>query len=117
MQSGFGLWLARRGPHAGVRVHWPISATPLGRPTWPGSRGAPSRSRPKFVGDTANTVARLSGVAAAGEVVLSQAVVDDIGLDPSTLRHEVLQLKGKAEPFNAGVWSVDDPDPLTLDVV
>jgi adenylate cyclase len=64
------------------------------------------------VGDIANTVARLSASAAAGEVVLSQAVLDDVGVDSSGLEHRLLDLKGKAEPFEAWVWQVGDPDPI-----
>jgi adenylate cyclase len=57
------------------------------------------------LGDTANTTARLSAAAAPGEVVLSQAVAEETGIDMSTLEHRLLDLKGKAEPFEAWVWS------------
>jgi adenylate cyclase len=56
------------------------------------------------VGDTPNTTARLSAAALAGEVVMSQAIVDQIGVDTARLEHRLLTLKGKAEPFPAWVW-------------
>lgn len=68
------------------------------------------------LGDTANTVARLSSAAAAGEVVMSGAVVDEIGIDSSTLEHRLLDLKGKAGSFDGWVWRVGDPEPAQISV-
>lgn len=66
------------------------------------------------VGDTANTVARLSDAAAAGEVVASQAVVNQAGADPAVFDHRSFTLKGKAEPVEAWVWAAEpvDTDPF-----
>jgi adenylate cyclase len=91
---------------AGVGVHTGVA--------YVGVVGEPGSRDFTVVGDTANTVARLSAAASAGEVVLSQAVVDEIGLDSGTLEHRLLDLKGKSEPFSAWVWSVGSPDPLSV---
>lgn len=88
---------------AGVGVHTGVA--------YVGVVGEPGSRDFTVVGDTANTVARLSAAAAAGEVVLSQAVVDEIGLDSSALEHRRLDLKGKSDPFDAWVWSAGSPDP------
>jgi adenylate cyclase len=95
---------AGEGFPAGVGVHTGIA--------YVGVVGAPGSRDFTVVGDTANSVARLSASAAAGEVVLSQAVLDDVGVDSSGLEHRLLDLKGKAEPFDAWVWRVGDPDPI-----
>ena len=42
---------------------------------------------------------------------MSQAVVDETGIDSSTLDHRLLELKGKADTFDAWVWKVGDPEP------
>jgi adenylate cyclase len=91
---------------AGVGVHTGIA--------YVGVVGEPGSRDFTVLGDTANTVARLSGEAAAGEVVMSRAVIDETGVDPSALEHRTVALKGKAEPLDVWVWSVGDPSPLTV---
>lgn len=93
---------------AGAGVHTGVA--------YVGVVGEPGSRDFTVLGDTPNTVARLSAEAAAGEVVMSHAVVDEIGLDSSTLEHRVLELKGKAESFDAWVWRVGDPEPGRVSV-
>lgn len=89
---------------AGAGVHTGVA--------YVGVVGEPGSRDFTVLGDTANTVARLSAAAGAGEVVISQAVVEEAGIDSSTLDHRLLDLKGKAEPFDAWVWRVGDPEPV-----
>lgn len=96
VDDGFGF-------PAGAGVHTGIA--------YVGVVGEPGSRDFTVLGDTANTVARLSAAADAGEVVMSQAVVDDVGLDSTTLEHRLLDLKGKADSFDAWVWKVGDPEP------
>jgi adenylate cyclase len=93
---------------AGVGIH--TGEAYVGVVGHPGSRDF------TVVGDTANTVARLSDAAAAGEVVVSQAALNGAAADPSSFEHRSLTLKGKAEPFDAWVWKAqsDKPDPLGI---
>jgi adenylate cyclase len=88
---------------AGVGVHTGVA--------YVGVVGEPGSRDFTVLGDTANTVARLSAEAAAGEVVISQAVVDETGIETSALDHRQLDLKGKTEAFEAWVWGVGDPEP------
>lgn len=94
---------AGTGFPAGVGVHTGIA--------YVGVVGEPGSRDFTVLGDTANTAARLSGEAAAGEVVMSGAVVEGTGVDAEALEHRVLQLKGKSEPFDAWVWRVGNPAP------
>jgi adenylate cyclase len=55
------------------------------------------------IGDVVNTAARLQGVAAAGEAVLSQRVCAVAGGEPTGCVERTFELKGKAEPERAFV--------------
>lgn len=77
--------------------------------------GEPGARDFTVVGDTANTTARLSAGAAPGEVVLSQALIEATGMETASLQRRSLQLKGKAEPFDAWIWTTDAPTPVDLD--
>ena len=50
------------------------------------------------LGDTVNTAARLQAEAKAGEVVLSEAIFQDVADEYPDLERRTLTLKGKAEP-------------------
>ena len=54
------------------------------------------------LGDTPNTVARISSAANAGEIAISEQIANHANVDTSTLQHRVLDLKGKSEPVP--VW-------------
>jgi adenylate cyclase len=60
------------------------------------------------LGDTPNTVARLSSAAGAGELVMSEAAATAAGVETTSLEHLTLDLKGKAEPFPAWIEKVAD---------
>jgi adenylate cyclase len=55
------------------------------------------------LGDTANTGARLSSLARAGEVLVSQAAAEAAGLDRAGIEMRKLALKGRTEPVEAWV--------------
>jgi adenylate cyclase len=58
------------------------------------------------LGDAANTVARLASVAAAGEIIVSEAC-SHAGLSlGDEHEHRELELKGRAEPLQARVMKV-----------
>ena len=94
---------ADHGFPAGVGVHTGIA--------YVGVVGEPGARDFTVLGDTANTTARLSSAAAAGEVVFSQAVADAVHVDTSTLEQRSLELKGKTNPTVAWAWRVGDEVP------
>jgi len=90
-----GPWLA-----LGVGVHTGS--------TFMGSVGTDKGLRDITVlGDTANTTARLSSVAAAGEILISDAACARSGIDVSGLEARTLELKGRAQPIDVHVTRVD----------
>jgi adenylate cyclase len=55
------------------------------------------------VGDTVNTAARLDGVAAAGEILVSESTAAAAGLDTSGLERRSLELRGREQAVDAWV--------------
>ena len=51
------------------------------------------------LGDTVNTGARLQAEARPGEIVLSEAIYQEVAGRLPELEQRVLELRGKAEPF------------------
>jgi adenylate cyclase len=60
------------------------------------------------LGDPVNTAARLSGAAAAGEILIAESTAQSAGIDPRGLEHRELQLKGKTEAVGAYVLHATD---------
>jgi adenylate cyclase len=58
------------------------------------------------LGDAVNVAARLASQAAAGEIVLSQSTVEKAGLVTASLELRTLDLKGKTEPVDVWVMTV-----------
>ena len=58
---------------------------------------------PPAVGDTINTVARLTAVAGIGEILISAAAATAAGLDTSRLERRTLELRGREETVDAWV--------------
>jgi len=58
------------------------------------------------LGDAANTAARLSSSARAGEILISENALIDI-LDPAKLETRLLELKGKSQPVKVFVLDVN----------
>jgi adenylate cyclase len=54
------------------------------------------------VGDTVNTAARLTSMAKAGEIVMSDATAKAAGLDTSSLEQRTLDLRGREQSVD--VW-------------
>jgi adenylate cyclase len=59
------------------------------------------------LGDAANICARLASVAGSGEVFISEESYTAAGLDPSKMDERQLQLKGRTQPVNVRVLSVN----------
>jgi len=86
----------------GVGVHTGV--------TFMGTVGTDSGMRDLTVlGDSVNTTARLSSVAAGGEILISEVACAHAGIDVSELEARTLQLKGRAEPIDVRVTRVDTP--------
>ncbi len=58
------------------------------------------------IGEEVNTAARLASKAAAGEIILSEAVLTQADMDISKLEARNLELKGISEPFAVRVMQV-----------
>ncbi len=61
------------------------------------------------LGDAVNTTARLASSAAAGEILVSEAVCDAAGLGSAQFEERTLTLKGKQEPFRVRVLRAEEP--------
>lgn len=61
------------------------------------------------LGDAPNATARLSSLAAGGEILVSEAAAEQVKLNVSGLEHRTLELKGRAEPMGVYVLYVDTP--------
>jgi len=82
--------------------------------TFMGSVGSDTGLRDITVlGDAPNVAARLSSMAAAGEILISDAASARAGLDVSALEARTLNLKGRAEPIDVHVTRVDSPERST----
>ena len=64
------------------------------------------------LGDAVNVAARLSSVAAAGEVLVSEEAYRQAGLDLGETELRRLELKGKSEPIDVRVLRVGASTPL-----
>jgi adenylate cyclase len=71
-----------------------------------GSIGKGHDTEMTAMGDVVNTTARLSSVAAAGEILVTAATTRIAGLSADALEHRSLPLKGKREPTEVVVLGV-----------
>jgi adenylate cyclase len=55
------------------------------------------------LGDDINTSARLADAAGEGEILASNQLIEEIGLDTQGLEHRTLELKGKSTPLEVAV--------------
>ena len=80
--------------------------------TFMGTVGTDSGMRDFTVlGDSANTTARLSSVAAAGEILVSVAACAHACIEATGVEARTLQLKGRLEPIDVHVVHVDSHLP------
>ncbi len=68
------------------------------------------------LGDAVNTTARLASSAAAGEILVSEAVCDAAGLGSAQFEERTLTLKGKQEPFRVRVLRAKEPFSILWDL-
>ena len=61
------------------------------------------------LGDVVNTTARLSGAAADGEILVSDATAEAAHIPTAALEHRWLDLKGKSGPVGAFVLHLSEP--------
>ncbi len=59
------------------------------------------------LGDAVNVAARLASMAATGEIVLSESTVHKAAIDITHLEHRTLELKGKSEPEDVWVMTLE----------
>ncbi len=59
------------------------------------------------LGDEVNVAARLASNAAAGEIMLTESTVAGAGLDAAGLEKRTLDLKGKSEPMDVWVMTLE----------
>lgn len=71
-----------------------------------GSIGEGHDTEMTAMGDVVNTTARLSSVAAAGEILVTATAAASAGLSGDTLERRSLPLKGKSEPTDVLVLKV-----------
>jgi adenylate cyclase len=99
--------LLRATGHADPDGPWvPIGAGVNTATTWFGAVGQGPHVELTAVGDAMNTTARLSSVAAAGEILVTTAAAAAAGLDPSLERRR-LELKGKHQATEVVTLRVD----------
>jgi adenylate cyclase len=99
--------LLRATGHADPDGPWvPIGAGVNTATTWFGAVGRGPHVELTAVGDAMNTTARLSSVAAAGEILVTTAAAAAAGLDPSLERRR-LELKGKHQATEVVTLRVD----------
>lgn len=60
------------------------------------------------LGDAVNVAACLASQAAAGEIVLSESTVQQAEVDTSNLERRQVALKGKKEPMDVWVMTVEN---------
>ena len=65
------------------------------------------------LGDTVNAAARIAGMAAAGELLVSETTAEAAGLDTSSLERRTLELRGREQPVDVWVSSARQPVAVT----
>jgi len=89
--------------HGGARL--PVGVGVHSGPAFVGVMGTTQGGALDFtgVGDTVNIAARLGSVAAAGELLVSEASARQAGIDTAGLERRHLELKGREEPVEVVV--------------
>ncbi len=99
--------LLRRTGHEEADGPWvPIGVGVNTGTAYVGSIGEGPDTEMTAMGDVVNTTARLSSVAAVGEILVTAAAAASAGLSADTLERRSLPLKGKSEPTDVLVLKV-----------
>jgi adenylate cyclase len=64
------------------------------------------------LGDTVNAASRIAGMAAAGELLVSEMTADAAGLETQGLERRTLELRGREQPVD--VWVAAAPRPADV---
>jgi adenylate cyclase len=64
------------------------------------------------LGDTVNAASRISGMAGAGELLVSEMTAEAAGLDRTGLERRTLELRGREQPVD--VWVAAAPQPAAV---
>jgi adenylate cyclase len=78
-------------------------------PSFVGSVGEGDASDFTALGDTVNTAARLNGLAAAGEILVSESAASAACLETSALERRTLELRGREQAVDAWVLRAEQP--------
>jgi adenylate cyclase len=99
--------LLRRTGHTDASGPWvPVGVGVNTGTAYVGSVGQGPDTELTAMGDVVNTTARLSSVAAAGEILVTAAAAASAGLSAETLERRSLPLKGKSAPTDVLVLTV-----------
>jgi adenylate cyclase len=101
--------LLRETGHTSPGAPWaPVGAGVHTGKVWFGAVGEGEHVELTSLGDVVNTTARLAGAAGAGEILVTAEAASLIGLD-ANLERRSLHVKGKEQPIDVVVVSVDVP--------
>jgi adenylate cyclase len=101
--------LLRETGHTSPGAPWaPVGAGVHTGKVWFGAVGEGEHVELTSLGDVVNTTARLAGAAGAGEILVTAEAASSIGLD-ANLERRSLHVKGKEQPIDVVVVSVDVP--------
>jgi adenylate cyclase len=65
------------------------------------------------VGDTVNAASRIAGMAATGELLVSEMTAAAAGLDTTGLERRTLELRGREQPVDVWVATAAQPAAVT----
>jgi adenylate cyclase len=75
-----------------------------------GNMGSRSRLQYTALGDTVNTAARLTGLAGAGQILISADAATAAGLETKGLERRTLELRGRDQSIDAWVATTNNPE-------
>lgn len=98
--------------NGGLETQIPVGVSVHTGTSFVGSVGEGDARDFTALGDTVNTAARLNGLAAAGEVLVSASAAAAAGLDTERLERRTLELRGREQAVDA--WVVTASEALVV---